>query len=254
MTREGQQALRRCRSHSRSGHQPKPADPSPETEQRLSRQRRDDRSALAAQQLGDPDRGTRGYGPCLRTNVTVLDRNRDPANSVPCRDRAHPGLVGPAGATTASTLAAAPASLCLRHSVSSRPRQGGAKPAPFRPNRESPSGRLRRRAACPPPPSSSEDYDVQSPTSSQRSMCFGRGLGSASTVLTVRQLSACQREETRSTRSRIAAGGGRSGRGFPHFDCCGFGLRPKPSDRQASLTRRRALPLSLHAPASCQGL
>ena len=94
----------------------------------------------------------------------------------------------------------------------------------------------------------------KSPTSSQRSMCFGHGLGSASTVLAVRQPFACQREETRSSRSRIAVGGGRSGRGFPHFNCRGFGLRPKPGDRQASLTRRPALPLSLHAPASCQGL
>jgi hypothetical protein len=35
-------------------------------------------------------------GPCLRTNLTVLDRNRDPTNSVPCRDIQ--GVLGPGGA------------------------------------------------------------------------------------------------------------------------------------------------------------
>ncbi len=52
-------------------------------------------SPLAEQQPLDRDRDHRRYGLCLRANVTLLARNRDSANSVPCRDRAHPGLLVP---------------------------------------------------------------------------------------------------------------------------------------------------------------
>ena len=79
-----------------------------------------DQVELAEQQPLDRDRGDRRYGLCLRTNVTLLARNRDSANSVPCRDRAHPGLLVPGGATTASAHAAAPGSLCLCHGSDSR--------------------------------------------------------------------------------------------------------------------------------------
>ena len=46
-----------------------------------------------------------------------------PADSVPCRDRAHPGVLGPRGAATASALAAASASLCLCHASERQPRR-----------------------------------------------------------------------------------------------------------------------------------
>jgi hypothetical protein len=90
----------------------------------------------------------------------------------------------------------------------------------------------------------------KSPSSSQRSMCFGRGPSSALTVPTVRQPFACGREETRSSRSRI---GGAPRRGFVYGSRHGFGLPLKPSDLQARLTQEPARRLSLHALASCRG-
>ena len=56
-----------------------------------------------------------GAVPAYARRRPVLARNRDPANSVPCRVRPHPGVWGLGSATTASALAAAPASLCLCH-------------------------------------------------------------------------------------------------------------------------------------------
>jgi hypothetical protein len=58
---------------------------------------------------------TVGTVPCLRTNVTVLARNRDPANSVPVVIAPVHACWAPVGATTASALAADPAWLYLCH-------------------------------------------------------------------------------------------------------------------------------------------
>jgi hypothetical protein len=76
-----------------------------------------------------------------------------------------------------------------------------------------------------------EDYDVfTSPRSSQRSMCFGRGLSSASTVLAVRQLfgvSEKRRDHPGSATDPAAAG--RDAGSAP------FELPPKPGDLRAGL-------------------
>jgi hypothetical protein len=99
-----------------------------------------------------------------------------------------------------------------------------------------------------------EDYDgFTSPSSSQRSMCFGRGLSSASTVLAIRQVFACRREETRSSRFRNGPGGGGSRRGLRYLNRHDFELPPKPGDLRAGLPPRPVRPVTLHARASCQG-
>ena len=75
---------------------------------------------MAKRQPGDQGRGDRRCGPCLRTNVPVLARVGDPANSVPWRDLPPNQVCASWRATTAFVLAAAPASLCLCHGFDSQ--------------------------------------------------------------------------------------------------------------------------------------
>jgi hypothetical protein len=117
-----------------------------------------------------------------------------------------------------------------------------------RPDRECPSGRSRRCVASAPPGGGSEGYDVQESKLLAAQHVFRSRSQFRSTAPAVRQPFACQREEARSSRSRIGGGGGRSRRGFAYQQPrIWAAAQPSEPASQANATARAT------APPACTG-